>query len=178
MSVARPGRQLVVCGLGGQGILFVSRVLAAGAMNDGEDVLTAETHGMSQRGGAVEAHLKMGDFQSSLVRRGSADAVLVLDASRVEAGLALLGAEGTCFANAGEGPLGVRVVDATGESKALDYPRGVNLVLLGFATAGAPTIFPSQAGLLKALETLSPEPAREPNRQAFERGVALSSQGD
>lgn len=173
MSGARPGRQLVICGLGGQGILFVSRVLASGAMLDGDEVLTAETHGMSQRGGAVEAHLKLGDFQSSLVRRGSADAVLVLDASRVEAALGLLAEDGICFANAKEGPLGVRVVDATGESRAMDHPRGQNLVLLGYAAAGAPGIFPSQEGLKRAVEKLSPEPAREPNRKAFERGVAL-----
>ncbi len=133
---------------------------------------------MSQRGGAVEAHLKMGGFHSSLVRRGSADAVLSLDPSRIEAGLALLGPDGVCFANATEGPLGVRAVDAVSESRALEYPRGQNLVLLGFAAAGAPNVFPSTAGLLKALEQLSPESARGPNQQAFERGVELSSQGN
>jgi indolepyruvate ferredoxin oxidoreductase beta subunit len=177
MSLVRAGRQIVVCGLGGQGILFVSRILAQGAMFDGLEVLTAETHGMSQRGGAVEAHLKMGEFYSSLVRRGSADAVLVLDPSRIEAALTLLGPDGICFANSKDAPIGVRAVDATAESRAMDYALGQNLVLLGFAAAGAPGAFPSQEGLLAALDQVPIEAAREPNRKAFERGVALAAQG-
>ncbi|MHC5009641.1 MAG: 2-oxoacid:acceptor oxidoreductase family protein [Planctomycetota bacterium] len=175
MSRPAAGRQIVICGLGGQGILFLSRVLAGAAMLDGDEVLTAETHGMSQRGGAVEAHLKLGDFHSSLVRRGSADAVLVLDPTRVEAGVPFLGPDGTCFANA-PGPTGdVKSVDATGEARARGLARGQNLVLLGYAAGTSPHLFPSRDALLQSMERLSPEAAWGENRQAFGRGGELAN---
>ncbi len=48
----------VLSGLGGQGILFMTKVLATAALNKGFDILGAETHGMAQRGGSVVSHLK------------------------------------------------------------------------------------------------------------------------
>jgi indolepyruvate ferredoxin oxidoreductase beta subunit len=175
--VSRPGgrRQLVVCGLGGQGILFVSGVLASAAMLDGDEVLMAESHGMSQRGGAVEAHLKLGGFASSLVRRGSADAVLVLDPSRLEAALPLLGPDGICFANTTRAEPDIQAIDASGEARSLDHPRGQNLILLGYAATRAPGLLPTREALEASLEKASREAAREPNRVAFERGVTLAA---
>ena len=175
MTSTGSGCQIVICGLGGQGILFLSRVLATAAMLDGDDVLTAETHGMSQRGGAVEAHLKLGDFESSLVRPGSADAVLVLDASRVGAGLGMLRPRGSCFANATGSHAGVKAVDAAGEARALGNPRGQNLVLLGYAATRAPDVLPTREGLRAALAQCSPPSAQASNREAFERGAELAA---
>lgn len=170
MTRTRPRRQLVICGLGGQGILFLARVLAEAAMLDGDEVLTAETHGMAQRGGAVEAHLKLGGFASSLVRRGSADAVLVLDASRLEPARATLAAGGVCVANTPEPAEGIHALDAAAEARALEHPRGQNLILLGFAAATAPDHFPAFDSLRTALERRSPTPWREANVAALERG--------
>ena len=62
---------IVLCGLGGQGILFVTKVMAQTALNKGFDVMGAETHGMAQRGGSVISHLRIGRNQSSLVRTGA-----------------------------------------------------------------------------------------------------------
>ncbi|RLB26959.1 MAG: indolepyruvate oxidoreductase, partial [Deltaproteobacteria bacterium] len=59
---------IVLCGLGGQGILFMTRVLAQAALDRGLPVMGAETHGMAQRGGSVISHLRLGEVQSSLVR--------------------------------------------------------------------------------------------------------------
>jgi len=162
--------QLVICGLGGQGAVFLTRLLAEAALREGGEILTAETHGMAQRGGAVESHLKLGDFHGSTVRRGCADGVLVLDASRLEAGRAFLRADGACFANAVDGPEGVRACDATRIAAEQQFPRGTNLVLLGFATASAPELFPARAALLEALAQLSPPAASEENRRAFAAG--------
>ncbi len=167
-------RQIMICGLGGQGILFVSRVIAVAAMLDGDEVITAETHGMAQRGGAVEAHLKLGEFSSSLVRPGSADTVLVLHPTRLEAALPLLVEGGRCFANAPEGTEGASVLDAAAESRTMDYPRGQNLILLGFAATAAPDLFPSRDALLTSLEKHSPEEWHAANRAAFERGMELA----
>lgn len=167
--------QLVVCGLGGQGAVFLSRVLAGAAIEEGRDVLTSETHGMAQRGGAVESHLKFGDFCGSVVRPGRADAALVLDESRLPAARRLLRPGGTCFVNARGLDAGdVRACDAFGAAKELGDPRATNLVLLGFASAARPDLVPGREACLAALERFSPPAARERNAAAFERGCALA----
>lgn len=166
--------QLVICGLGGQGTIFLTRLLAEAAMLEGREVLTAETHGMAQRGGAVQSHVKIGEFSGSTVRRGRADAALVLDAGRVEAGQAFLRPQGACFVNA-EGALPLlRSCDATAAATQRGLPRGANLVLFGFARASEPDLFPARAALLEALDRLSPKGLGEHNRMAFEAGEALS----
>lgn len=70
--------QIVISGLGGQGVLFVTKVLAQACMDDNKRVLTSETHGMAQRGGTVISHLKVGTFASPLIRPGNADLLLAL----------------------------------------------------------------------------------------------------
>ena len=133
-------------------------------------MLTAETHGMAQRGGAVESHLKFGGFHGTTVRQGRADAVLVLDASRLEAGQRYLHPSGACFVNAEAGAEGARACAATRIAHDGAFPRGTNLVLLGFAAAAEPELFPARAALLDAIDRLSPPAAREANRLAFEAG--------
>jgi len=171
---APPRVQLVLCGLGGQGIVFLSRVIAGAAVLEGREVLTAETHGMSQRGGAVEAHVKIGDFLGSLVRPGSADAVLTLADTRLAAARPWLAPGGTCFVDAVEAPDGVRAVDATGTARALGFPRGRNLTLLGFASAVDPARFPGSEALLASLDGMTPDAWRERNRRAFWQGANLA----
>lgn len=141
--------QIVVLGLGGQGILFLTRVVAEAAIDEGHDVITAETHGMAQRGGAVESHLKIGGFESPLVRLGRADAALALDPSREDAA---------------KGYGGV-FVGATRE-----FGRSSNLFVLGRACAEAPKAFPRRDALVRAIERLSPPKALEANRRAFLAG--------
>ncbi|MBW1920143.1 MAG: 2-oxoacid:acceptor oxidoreductase family protein, partial [Deltaproteobacteria bacterium] len=70
---------IVLCGLGGQGILFMTRVIAQAALDKGLNIMGAETHGMAQRGGSVVSHLRLGQAQGSLVRTGSAHFLLGLD---------------------------------------------------------------------------------------------------
>jgi indolepyruvate ferredoxin oxidoreductase beta subunit len=163
--------QLVVSGVGGQGIVFLTRVIAEAAVAEGRDVLAAETHGMSQRGGAVISHIKMGDFQSSLVRRGRADAALILDADRLEAVRPLLRDGGACFLSAEEAPVGVQACDAGALARGMEHPRGENLVLLGFAVSKKPDLFPSRDAIAEVLERISPPAARELNLLAFKGGA-------
>lgn len=162
--------QMVLCGLGGQGVVFLSRILAEAAMLEGREVLTAETHGMAQRGAAVESHVKMGGFQSSLVRQGSAHAVLVLDPGRLASARRFLGPLGAGFLNA-EGPVtGADVCDAAAIAREIGFPRGLNLVLLGFASAERSDLFPAGDTILQALRRISPAAACEENVRAFEAG--------
>jgi len=70
---------IILSGLGGQGILFMTKVLAQAALNKGFNVMGAETHGMAQRGGSVVSHLRLGEVKSSLVRTGTAHFLLSLE---------------------------------------------------------------------------------------------------
>ncbi|MFA6147093.1 MAG: 2-oxoacid:acceptor oxidoreductase family protein [bacterium] len=133
-------RQIVLSGVGGQGILFLSRLLAEAAIAGGYPVLTSETHGMAQRGGVVVSHLKVGGFDSPLVRVGRADLLLVLKAENVVLHREFLADGGALVVNAAgpadAGP-GARVhaIDADVLALSAGAPQASNLVLLGFALA-------------------------------------------
>ena len=73
-------QQIVISGVGGQGVIFVTRLLAEAAIEKGFSVFTSETHGMAQRGGTVLSHLKVGRFASPLIRPYKADGLLALKA--------------------------------------------------------------------------------------------------
>jgi len=72
---------IVIVGVGGQGILTSSAILAKAAMKSGINVLTSEVHGMAQRGGSVEVHVRMGDVLSPLIPLGDADVMIALEPS-------------------------------------------------------------------------------------------------
>ncbi len=71
--------QFIIVGIGGQGILFSSRVMGHLALARGEKVIGSEVHGMAQRGGSVISHFKMGDYDSPMVPEGSADVLVAFD---------------------------------------------------------------------------------------------------
>jgi indolepyruvate ferredoxin oxidoreductase beta subunit len=134
-------QQIVVSGLGGQGVLFVSRLLADAAIRKGAGVLTSETHGMAQRGGVVVSHLKVGDFASPLVRESRADGLFVLAAENFPLHRRFLSPSGWAVVNAPPGRLadeGSRIlaVDADGLAKESGNLHAANLILLGFALSG------------------------------------------
>jgi len=70
---------ILLVGVGGQGILTSAAILARAAINSGINVLTAETHGMAQRGGSVVVHVRFGDVKSPLIPYGSADFMVALE---------------------------------------------------------------------------------------------------
>jgi indolepyruvate ferredoxin oxidoreductase beta subunit len=64
---------IMFCGVGGQGILTSSRILALAAVHAGLDVKMSEVHGMAQRGGNVDTHVRIGEIvPSSLIPKGAA----------------------------------------------------------------------------------------------------------
>ncbi|MBI9104486.1 MAG: indolepyruvate oxidoreductase subunit beta [Spirochaetales bacterium] len=72
---------IILAGVGGQGVLSVAAIIAKGAMSDGLKVRQSEVHGMSQRGGAVLSHLRISDSEicGDLVPKGGADLVLAME---------------------------------------------------------------------------------------------------
>ncbi|MDR1397766.1 MAG: 2-oxoacid:acceptor oxidoreductase family protein [Desulfarculales bacterium] len=71
--------QAIICGVGGQGVLYVNRILALAAQTMNLEVLVSEVHGMAQRGGSVLSHLRAGMFRSPLVPMGQADLLFALE---------------------------------------------------------------------------------------------------
>ena len=66
----------VVVGVGGQGIILVSRIIGEAALHSNLNVMVSEIHGMAQRGGMVMGTVRIGDVHSPMMRRGQADIVL------------------------------------------------------------------------------------------------------
>lgn len=72
---------IIVAGVGGQGTLSVSSIIASSAMSEGLNVKQSELHGMSQRGGAVVAHLRISDkpIASDMIPVGAASMILSME---------------------------------------------------------------------------------------------------
>ena len=130
-------QQLIISGVGGQGILFITRLLAEAAIAKGLPVLTSETHGMAQRGGIVISHLKIGDFSSPLVRPGHADGLIALKPDNVGLHASFLKPGGWIAANSAVPLAGdaTATVDADAISLQLGNPQAVNLIVIGRALA-------------------------------------------
>jgi len=68
---------IIIAGVGGQGVITLTQIIAEAALIQGLDVKTSELHGLSQRGGSVETSIKIGKkVYSPLVARGAADLIL------------------------------------------------------------------------------------------------------
>lgn len=74
-------QDIILAGVGGQGIISIAYVIASAALEEGFEVKQAEVHGMSQRGGAVQSHLRLSSesIWSDLIPRGEADLVLSVE---------------------------------------------------------------------------------------------------
>lgn len=80
MSETARGTNIILAGVGGQGAVLASKLLARAAMGRGLPVKTAETIGMAQRGGSVFSHVRLGEGAASpLVGRGRADAIVAFE---------------------------------------------------------------------------------------------------
>jgi indolepyruvate ferredoxin oxidoreductase beta subunit len=135
-------QQLIISGVGGQGVLFVTRLLAEAAIKKGLPVFTSETHGMAQRGGTVLSHFKVGDFSSPLIRPKHADGLLALKAENLKAHVNFLKANGWAVANGdniGKSIMEIPLnsIDADSLAQKIGNPKAVNLIILGFALAKA-----------------------------------------
>jgi indolepyruvate ferredoxin oxidoreductase beta subunit len=74
-------QDIILAGVGGQGIISIAYVIASAALEEGLELKQAEVHGMSQRGGAVQSHLRLSRERiwSDLIPRGEADLVLSVE---------------------------------------------------------------------------------------------------
>jgi len=95
MSDTKNVTNVLFCGTGGQGILTMAEVLCQVAVIDGYHVKKSEVHGMAQRGGSVESHVRFGkEVFSPLIPHGQADFLVCLDAGEHETMKAFLAKDG------------------------------------------------------------------------------------
>ena len=150
--------ELILAGVGGQGVLSVGAIISAAAISDGLNVRQSEVHGMAQRGGAVLAHLRISDksIAADLVPRGAADLILSMEplesiryALWLSPGGALVTAEEPLenIPNYPELPeiLKIiesfplyRIVKAAALAKEAGLAQSVNMVMVGAASAFLP----------------------------------------
>jgi indolepyruvate ferredoxin oxidoreductase beta subunit len=160
-SGARNVTNIVLAGLGGQGVIKASDILADAALRAGFDVKKAEVHGMSQRGGSVTSDVRFGrKVLSPMVPRGEADFLVVLAPSEVEVTRPLLRAGGVLLPP-----------DLVPEAS-LPNKRSLNVALLG---ALSPCLDIPVEAFLGAIRAALPEKLRLVNERAFELGRTLAA---
>ncbi len=159
--------QIAITGRGGQGVLFLTRILSECALDKGLEVLASETHGMAMRGGSVISTLKVGPFRGPLIGTGRAEVMLVLDPGSRETFAYLLSPTGTAFLNSSKAE--GHSIDASALASRMGSPLMANLVLLGFALRKGKW-FCSFEEVEKVTEKISPERFREENLKALKLG--------
>lgn len=92
-------KDILLCGVGGQGIVLASRIIAATAMNAGEQVFSAETIGMAQKGGSVTSHVRIGESYSPLIPFKSADIIMAFEPSEAVRNIDYLKPDGIVIVN-------------------------------------------------------------------------------
>jgi indolepyruvate ferredoxin oxidoreductase, beta subunit len=185
---------LLLVGVGGQGILFASEILSETFMLAGFDVKKSEIHGMSQRGGSVVSHVRYGEkVFSPIVPEGEGDILFGFELMETCRSLPLLKKGATVIANdlripppavlSGKEPYpsGLEdtirsqfpdflLVDGQKLASEAGNQRAANTVLLG-AVSRKLTI--AEEFWLRALEKMVPSRAFEVNRLAFQAGRNL-----
>ena len=93
-------KNILICGVGGQGTVLAAKVLSQAAISGGEHVLSAETIGMAQRGGSVTSHVRIGEgIFSPLIPKGQADIIISFEAAEAVRNIEYLKADGTVIVN-------------------------------------------------------------------------------
>ena len=168
--------QIAITGRGGQGVLFLTRILSECALEMGLEVIASETHGMAMRGGSVISTLKVGAFRGPLIGSGQAGVMLVLDPGSYDTFSHLLSPRGVAFLNTGAVSVHPHI-DATGLASKMGSPLMSNLVLLGFAL-GYDRLFCKFPRVEELTGRISPARFKEPNLQALKTGYAESKRED
>ena len=146
-------KDIILSGVGGQGILSIATVIGRAALEEGLQIKQAEVHGMSQRGGDVQSNLRISSsrIDSDLIARGGADLIISLEPMEALRYLPWLAADGwvitntTPFVNIPNYPDAgtlqpelaslphVVALDVDSLAQAAASPRSANMVLLGAA---------------------------------------------
>jgi indolepyruvate ferredoxin oxidoreductase beta subunit len=175
---------IVLAGRGGQGVIYLSKIMGQAALLQGLGVRTTETHGLAMRGGSVQCFVRVGDVHGPLFKRGSAALIMALHPDGTPLALPLLGEDGVVLVNSREREIAVTtqvktqdvlVFDADDVAVKYGNPRSANLALLGGAVAMV-NGFPLEAAFIeKALAGSGSERVMEKNLEIFRAGLSAGS---
>ena len=185
---------ILLCGVGGQGILLASEITSSALIRAGLDVKKSEVHGMAQRGGSVVAHLRFGEkVYSPLIELGSADIAVsfeLLESLRYlpyyqKNTRVIVNTQKILPAPVSTGvdtyptdvleqlrsrELSVFPMDAFEIARSVGETRAVNMVLVGAMSVFLPV---DEKIFLDVIEERIPERIRRVNREAFVKGRDL-----
>lgn len=192
-------KDILICGVGGQGTVLASKLIAAAAMNCGNTVHSAETIGMAQRGGSVTSHVRIGGSAfSPLIPKGSSDILLAFEPAEAVRNLSCLKKDGTVIVNSNPVKPTTESLNDTGydgtemlaylkkkcrhliiiDAEKICAPFGssryFNVAILG-AAVGAGKLGLSSDALLREIETRVPAKFVETNKKAFLAGIEYSN---
>lgn len=163
---------VVFAGLGGQGVLKVSDMLADAAFRSGLDVKKSELHGMSQRGGSVSSDVRFGQrVLSPMIPEGEADFLVVLEGSQVEVNSHLLRANGVLITPDVLFDEDGMIEDVDDLEADEDNPvtrRNLNVALLGALSVSLDF---AESRLLESVCANLPERLHEMNLEVFRYGA-------
>ena len=184
---------IILAGVGGQGILSIATVIGSAALEQGLYLKQAEVHGMSQRGGDVQSNLRLSSnpIHSDLIPRGAADLVVSLEPMEALRYIPWLSKEGWIitntvpFVNIPDYPemdkvMGelnklphVIAIDVDAIAKAVESPRSANMVLLGATAAVLDILDPDKLrDGIRRIFGRKGEAIVEANIKAFDAGLA------
>ena len=93
-------KNILICGVGGQGTVLAAKVLSQAAISSGQKVMSAETIGMAQRGGSVVSHVRIGeDVYSPLIPEAQADIIIAFEAAEAVRNMKFLKSGGLVIVN-------------------------------------------------------------------------------
>jgi indolepyruvate ferredoxin oxidoreductase beta subunit len=185
---------VILAGVGGQGVLSIAAIIAQAAVAEGLSVRQSEVHGMAQRGGAVLAHLRISDsaIASDLVPQGGADIIISmepLESLRYAQWLSPDGALVTAsepLVNIGNYPelahvIGAikgfplsRVIEAAVLAKEAGLAKAVNMVMVGAASPFLPVKPETLEQTIAAIFAAKEASVLEANKKAFQLGREAS----
>jgi len=185
-------KNIVLCGVGGQGTVLASKLIAAAAMAKGIQVMSAETIGMAQRGGSVFSHIRMGEgLYSPMIAEKTADLIIGFEPGETVRMLPFLKEGGQVIVSsqpimpvtatlADSGYSGEEmieylkahvenliVVDAREACRKLGSAKVLNILLLGKAAATGALGF-SEEEIKEVIKEKVPEKFHELNFQALQ----------
>ncbi|MBQ7562623.1 MAG: indolepyruvate oxidoreductase subunit beta [Lachnospiraceae bacterium] len=193
-------KDILLCGIGGQGTVLSAKILAAAAMEEGNIAHSAETIGMAQRGGSVTSHVRIGqEAFSPLIPYGSADLLLAFEPAEAVRNLKYLRRSGIAIVNT----TAVMPAANVSNGKAAGYDSGVmteylkkkcrciladsvelckpfgssryfNIIILGIAS-GSDVLGIDREAVLSQIEEKVPKKYIETNKEAFLLGYETGS---
>ncbi len=121
-------KQIIINGVGGQGVIFLSQILSKVTLNKGFKIKVAETLGMARRGGSVISFLKIGDYNSPMIIPKDGDILICLHENELDNGLYYLKENGKIYLNSN------KYFDATQVALKHNNPKMTNVIFLGYIT--------------------------------------------